>query len=589
MIATDVRARNALWLPMLIASSSDREEADDDRRDDRHLAAARHAGDLRAEGQAAVAGHGEHHADARRVHGQAADGDRDGRVDEEDVADGVPQCLLDDVGQAQQRDVLVVDVVDRHQGEEDHQPADHRRRGEGLDDRRRRVAARVVGLLGQRPRGVEPVHDVRAHDPADDEGAEVAPLVALAEAQGVEHDAGAAAEVDGQQDDQQRRADELEDDPDVVDPCHQLDADHVHDGREDDEDRAEQDRVLGPARGQVGPRVGLVAEDLEGRRDLRQDHLPRDGHRRHRHDRADDHDPARHPRREVAADALGPLIHGAGQRILARELREAQRDGHLPDEDDRPGPPHRRSAEGEPEGEQLEDAGQDRDVAEARRERREAPQRPIEFLLVAEARKLVAVRCLYRHVPSSSRRRAPVGRSPASPPSSLVADGCCARLDRQLIYQSSVGVKAPAGGTPTLLENPSGGRMSAAESSQPPARRCSWTGRGDPAARARPTRPRARPPARSSAPSRRAIATTRRRAVEAAGRAADGVGGPDRLRPRGAHASRSATPSRRRRDELARTLTLDQGKPLARRPTARSRSSSTTGAMAAEDAKRLAG
>ena len=58
------------------------------------------------------------------MHRQAAHGDRDRRVDEEDVADGVAQRLLDDVGQAQQRDVLVVDVVDRHQREEDHQPAD---------------------------------------------------------------------------------------------------------------------------------------------------------------------------------------------------------------------------------------------------------------------------------------------------------------------------------------------------------------------------------------------------------------------------------------------------------------------------------
>ena len=39
-------------------------------------------------GQAVVARHREHHADARRVHRQAADGDRDRRVDEEDVADG---------------------------------------------------------------------------------------------------------------------------------------------------------------------------------------------------------------------------------------------------------------------------------------------------------------------------------------------------------------------------------------------------------------------------------------------------------------------------------------------------------------------
>ena len=79
--------------------------------------------------------------------------------------------------------------------------------------------------------------------------------------------------------------------------------------------------------------------------------------------------------------------------------------------------------------------------------------------------------------------------------------------------------------------------MSAAESfASHRSRRCSWTGSGDRADRARPTRPRARRPARSSAPSRRAIATTRRRAIAAAGRAAAAWAGADRLRPRRAHA-----------------------------------------------------
>ena len=39
----------------------------------------------------------------------------------------------------------------------------------------------------------------------------------------------------------------------------------------------------------------------------------------------------------------------------------------------------------EPEPEQLEDAGEDRDVAEARGERGEVAQRAVELLLVAEA------------------------------------------------------------------------------------------------------------------------------------------------------------------------------------------------------------
>src|SRR5512132_3603679 len=89
----------------------------------------------------------------------------------------------------------------------------------------------------------------------------------------------------------------------------------------------------------------------------------------------------------------------------------------------------------------------------------------------------------------------PVGYFRPRPTVVMVTDGCCARLDRQLIYQSSVGVKAPAGGTPTLIRNPQEGACPRRSRSLPPARRCSWTGRGDPADPARPTTPPARRPA----------------------------------------------------------------------------------------------
>ena len=92
---------------MLIASSTIARNPTDQRRDDRHLARGRktprHLGAERgARLSRAIANI---MRIARRVHRQAAHGDRDRRVDEEHVADGVAQRLLDDVGQAQQPDV----------------------------------------------------------------------------------------------------------------------------------------------------------------------------------------------------------------------------------------------------------------------------------------------------------------------------------------------------------------------------------------------------------------------------------------------------------------------------------------------------
>ena len=70
--------------------------------------------------------------------------------------------------------------------EQDHETADHRRGRDRADDRRRRVLARVVGLLRERAGRIESVHHVRAHEAADEQRAEVAPRVAGAEAVGVQ-------------------------------------------------------------------------------------------------------------------------------------------------------------------------------------------------------------------------------------------------------------------------------------------------------------------------------------------------------------------------------------------------------------------
>jgi hypothetical protein len=58
------------------------------------------------------------------------------------------------------------------------------------------------------------------------------------------------------------------------------------------------------ALGQVRTGVGGAAEELELRRNLRQHDLPVDRHGGDRHDRADDVDPAGHPRREPGRELL---------------------------------------------------------------------------------------------------------------------------------------------------------------------------------------------------------------------------------------------------------------------------------------------
>src|ERR1700674_2215434 len=79
-----------------------------------------------------------------------------------------------------------------------------------------------------------------------------------------------------------------------------------------------------------------------------------------------------------------------------------------------------------------------------------------------------------------------------------------------------------------------------------------------------------------------------RRAVAAANRAADGWARlTDFERAAKMHAVADAIEARR--DELARTLTLDQGKPLAAAPSAEGAELVEYGRMAAEDAKRLGG
>ena len=80
-----------------------------------------------------------------------------------------------------------------------------------------------------------------------------------------------------------------------------------------------------------------------------------------------------------------------------------------------------------------------------------------------------------------------------------------------------------------------------------------------------------------------------KRAIAAANRAADGWARADRVRARGRGCTRVADAIEARRDELARTLTLDQGKPLRAEAYGEVEELVVYWRMAAEDAKRLGG
>ena len=256
MIAIEVSTRNALWLPMLIASSSSVRMP---------ITSAGTIGTLRVpETRAIWVPNGRRPSRAiensMRIHGghhrEVADDDRDRRVGQEHVAGGVAEGLLDDVGQAEQRDVLVVDVLHGHHREQDQQAADQSRGRKRADDRRAARACAVRSSPRRASRGVEPVHDVGTHDPADEKRAEVAPADGRRRSRALRDDRRCAVRVEEQQDDQEGRADQLGDHAEVVDARHELDAEHVDDRPEGDQDRSQQQRVLRPALGDVSAGVG---------------------------------------------------------------------------------------------------------------------------------------------------------------------------------------------------------------------------------------------------------------------------------------------------------------------------------------------
>ena len=210
--------------------------------------------------------------------------------------------------------------------------------------------------------------------------------MALTRALSIEQHVGAARDVDSEQENQQHGGDQLDEHARAVDPGHQLHTQGVDDGGEDDQHRGQEHGVDG-----VVVFAGPVADELKRRRDLGQRVLVGEGHRCERHDRRREHHPAAQPRDGRGPHALGPVVDRPGHREVGGQLGEGQRHHQLAHEDHRPGPPVGRSAEREAEEEQLEDAGENRDVADPRREAGELPDAAVELLLVAELGELVGV------------------------------------------------------------------------------------------------------------------------------------------------------------------------------------------------------
>ncbi len=83
-------------------------------------------------------------------------------------------------------------------------------------------------------------------------------------------------------------------------------------------------------------------------------------------------------------EALGPLVDGAGDREMARQLGEVQRNKRLAEDDQRPRPEDRWTADAERDRLVREHSGRDTDVAEGDREVRQEAERSPQFRFDAQ-------------------------------------------------------------------------------------------------------------------------------------------------------------------------------------------------------------
>src|SRR6185437_15814442 len=194
-----------------------------------------------------------------------------------------------------------------------------------------------------------------------------------------EEDLGTALDVDCQEKRDQTGGNQLDEYPGAVDHRHQPYAERVDDRGEEDQDRAEDHGV---GREIVG--ATAVANHLKAAPQPWQVELQREHHGGQGDYRGGEHQPARRPTDEPAAEDLRPVVDRPRDQVFGRQLHEAERDRQLTEEHHRPRPEIGGPGGTEAEVEELKGTGEYGDITDAGREAAERPDAARERLLVAE-------------------------------------------------------------------------------------------------------------------------------------------------------------------------------------------------------------
>ena len=208
------------------------------------------------------------------------------------------------------------------------------------------------------------------------------------DAAAVGHHTDALMVVEGEQHQREHEhAEDLEDHPGVVDEGDQPHAVDVQHGDHHESDQ--RDDELGVQHGIGVTHAEAVPAEAVQRRDERQ--RERRHHGGDGQDASEQVDPAVEPGVGPVRQVLGPLEDRAGDRVVARDLGEVERDDELAERDHRPGPDEHPAEGGQAQREQGEDPRRRRDVAERDRERAAQPERAPQLLLVAVLREVGGV------------------------------------------------------------------------------------------------------------------------------------------------------------------------------------------------------
>jgi hypothetical protein len=237
------------------------------------------------------------------------------------------------------------------------------------------MASRILGLLGDVPGRLEAVEDVdmREHGdecrPGDPVAAEVEPQwVAgrVGDPFAGEQEAEAMVEaVDGEDDRDAQRAQDLDVHAELSNPAHDLGAGDVQHGLDGEQDqRDHQDRA-------VFGGVDAGVEPVVAQRDDVADNAGVHGCDRDQQGNAVE--PADEPPVAWTNRELAVLVKRSGHRVVARELSEHERDEQHPDHRDRHQPQVCRAPGPNAQGEERVDAHHGREVGESNAEVGEQP------------------------------------------------------------------------------------------------------------------------------------------------------------------------------------------------------------------------